>query len=387
MKNYPLLSFIIVSYKNYQYIFECIDSVIMQDYPNIEIIISNDGSDDFNEIELNTYIDTNKSNNIKRVVINNNETNLGTTKNVNKALTFVTGEYIMILAADDALFDKYVFSNFAKYFEENENSLVVTSQCGMYDIDLKHLKTNAVQPNQIEMIKNYSPQELYNELSVACLIPAGGCCYRKEIYERYGYYDEHIFLIEDWSFFLRIVRMGVKVGWLDIIAMKHRDGGISHGNVNNDNKAMFHYYDDVIKITEKEILQYFDMLTIDKKKRVKKDYNNVKLSYVIKYQWDKYSFGEKLSYCIKHFNLILAKVLQKLEGRGIPAYIVSKLFKFSIIMLLIYLLCDSKELIPVRITFNTRLLIGYIGMIGFITSLIIKMILILRKIVKKLFFR
>ncbi|MBI6873585.1 glycosyltransferase [Clostridium aciditolerans] len=388
MENYPIFSFIIVSYRNYHYIFECIDSVLTQDYPNIEIIISNDGSDDFDEMEIRDYINRYKSKNIKSVVINNNSTNLGTVKNINKALSFATGEYIMIIAADDALFNNSVFSNFANYFEENKDILVVTSQCKMYDIDLKTFQTNAVQPNQVQMIKNYTSLELYNEISVACLIPAGACCFRREIYRKYGYYDEEIFLIEDWSFFLRIVRMGAKIGWLDITAIKHRDGGISHGNVNNDTKAMFHYYDDVIKITEKEILPYMNMLTRDKRKHVKKEYNNVKIGYVKKYKWHQYSFLDKFIYCVTHFSTISNKLLEKtgVNHRNMLDKLSSKkrvLFIFATLMLLIYSVCDFKNLMPTTYALIMKLLVGYIGLTCFISSFVITGLLILRKMFRK----
>lgn len=393
MKDYPLFSFVIVSYKNFKYIYECIDSVLMQDYPNIELIISNDGSDDFDDIKLKDYINEHKDENIKRVVTNNNPTNVGTIKNINKALSFVSGEYVMMLAADDALFDKSVFSDFVNYFKENPEMSVVTSQCGMYEVDLETFQYNAVRPEQIEMIKNYSPEQLYNELSVACLIPAGGCCYKTEIYKKYGYYDEAFFLIEDWSFFLRIVRMGERVGWLDITAMKHRDGGISHGNSNNDNKAMFHYYDDVIKITEKEILPYISLLSKDKRKQVKKDYNNLCVGYIKKYKWNEYSINQKLIYCVTHFGEIvnkLSQMIKDMSGNN-KIDILSKLsakkrilFMFSVVMLLIYQVCEFKGLMPVEYSEKFRLIIGYIGLGSFIGSFLIVILEIFKKIWNKI---
>ena len=44
-----LVSIIVLSYKNLEYIKETLDSIIMQNYNNIELIIGDDGTEQFNE--------------------------------------------------------------------------------------------------------------------------------------------------------------------------------------------------------------------------------------------------------------------------------------------------------------------------------------------------
>ena len=48
----PLVTVITLSYNNEQYIFEAINSVLKQTYPNIEYIISDDGSVEFPESSI-----------------------------------------------------------------------------------------------------------------------------------------------------------------------------------------------------------------------------------------------------------------------------------------------------------------------------------------------
>ena len=71
-----LFSFGIAAYNNYRYLKEAVDSVLKQDYARIELIISNDGSKDFDEEEITEYINRKKGSNIERVLINNNQTKI-----------------------------------------------------------------------------------------------------------------------------------------------------------------------------------------------------------------------------------------------------------------------------------------------------------------------
>lgn len=42
-----LISISILTYRNYRYLYEALESVFSQDYSNIELIVSDDGSDNF----------------------------------------------------------------------------------------------------------------------------------------------------------------------------------------------------------------------------------------------------------------------------------------------------------------------------------------------------
>jgi glycosyltransferase involved in cell wall biosynthesis len=73
-----------------------IDSVIMQDFKEFELLVVNDGSDINFEPELTTYL-TNKDINIKYY----SHENLGQSFSINELVPLCKGEYITILDADD----------------------------------------------------------------------------------------------------------------------------------------------------------------------------------------------------------------------------------------------------------------------------------------------
>ena len=98
----PLVSICIPSYNHEKYIAETINSVILQDYKNIELIIIDDCSGDKSESVINSFSDKCKDRFI-RFEYHKNETNKGISYNLNKAIKWAQGKYFYAIASDDIL--------------------------------------------------------------------------------------------------------------------------------------------------------------------------------------------------------------------------------------------------------------------------------------------
>ena len=96
MKLVPGLISVIMSNYNTpeEYLREAIESILNQTYKNFEFIIIDDCSTD-NSLEII------KSYNDERIVLIENEENIGLTKSINKGLAVAKGEYIARMDADD----------------------------------------------------------------------------------------------------------------------------------------------------------------------------------------------------------------------------------------------------------------------------------------------
>ena len=136
MDNSNLVSVLVLSYNNLRYMKECLNSIMQQNYQHIEIIISDDFSSDFKKDEIEQFIMDNKKGNIVNYVINHNSCNLGTVKNLNKAISLATGNYFINLACDDLLFDSGTISAIVKFFSDS-NYLVLAGYIAEYDEKLK----------------------------------------------------------------------------------------------------------------------------------------------------------------------------------------------------------------------------------------------------------
>ncbi|EOJ1322445.1 glycosyltransferase family A protein [Campylobacter coli] len=119
----PLISVLIPAYNHQQYIQECIESVIYQDYVNLELIIINDGSSDLTwdkvvELEEKCKMRFFNFNSITRQ-------NKGIYDTLNELISLSKGEYIYLLASDDKIQNKKAISTLYQMII-NDNKIVLT---------------------------------------------------------------------------------------------------------------------------------------------------------------------------------------------------------------------------------------------------------------------
>ena len=95
----PKISVIVPIYNQAQFIRETVDSVLAQDHPNVELVLSDDGSTDGTSEILRGYAADHPG----RVKIVASEENTGIAGAFNRALEAHTGEYIAWLGGDDVM--------------------------------------------------------------------------------------------------------------------------------------------------------------------------------------------------------------------------------------------------------------------------------------------
>jgi alpha-1,3-rhamnosyltransferase len=100
-----LLTVLIPNYNYAEYIGKAIESVLAQDYPAVELIIVDDGSDDNSVAEIQKILKKdNHLHNSELIVLEENRGKLGA---INAAISKLNGEYIITLDADDWLSPSY----------------------------------------------------------------------------------------------------------------------------------------------------------------------------------------------------------------------------------------------------------------------------------------
>lgn len=142
----PKISVGIVTYNRVHLLKNLVHSILNQDFKDIEIVIGND------YIERPITREDLETNDI-RVVIINNQRNLGEIDNLNNVLLNSNGQYF-VWQFDDDLFHNKFFINAEKYFVKNPEVKVLYA-------DYKHIFEESCDDYELdsEYIKNYSADE------------------------------------------------------------------------------------------------------------------------------------------------------------------------------------------------------------------------------------
>lgn len=96
---YPLVTFALFAYNQEKYIREAVEAALLQDYPNLEIIISDDASMDSTWNVIDECVTNYRG--PHRLVLNRNRQNLGLGRHVNRIFELASGELIVVAAGDD----------------------------------------------------------------------------------------------------------------------------------------------------------------------------------------------------------------------------------------------------------------------------------------------
>ena len=179
------VSIVIPSLNRAKYIKETIDSVLNQDYSNIECIVIDGGSTDGTIDILKSYGER-----IKWI----SEPDRGHADAINKGWRMATGEILSWLNADDILKIPDAISTAVKLFEENPDVDVVYGDCGRIDENGKKMK-----------LLTYCRSWDLKHSIINCdhCIPQPASFIRRRIIEKVGYLDTEIFT-KDRELWLRI---------------------------------------------------------------------------------------------------------------------------------------------------------------------------------------
>ena len=193
---HPLVTIVVISYNQGKYIQENLDSIKMQTYPNIELIVGDDASVD-NSVEVfESWI---KENNYPVAIKNYHTKNTGLATMLNECIEKAQGKYIKLIAADDFLHPEAIEKCVNKLEELGE-------EYGMVFTDTFFIDEKS---NCIEDIANYnelgniSPEEFKNSLLHGNKIAALTVVMKTKVLRETGPYDSK-FIVEDYYRWLKI---------------------------------------------------------------------------------------------------------------------------------------------------------------------------------------
>lgn len=308
--NPPLVSCIIISYNQDKFIYEAIDSVLCQEYKNIELIVADDCSTSFNMNQLNDYINKKRNDSISSWLVYSNPINLGTVKNINTAIGKARGEYIKIFGADDALANCSVISTQIQFLMDNPQVPIVTGKSMQCDQEMNPIYDKYVELTnrliiRVNELNSKSAKRRFIRKNYIFPYVTQSMCFRRRFFDEYGLYDEKYRLLEDTPMSERIIEYNICVGFVDEYVIKHRTRvGISSADIIYSNRSRAYYFDCKIlaesKIESSNSL--LEKISLHHQKRI--------ASFRIKLCDCKGSRKEKIVIVLKYFPNILLYILR-----------------------------------------------------------------------------
>ena len=215
-----LVSVIIPTYNQAQYLPTCLDTIWFQDWPNIEIIVVNDGSTDQTRAVLHAYRKTLSSERVSyacnyneltrrvercehprylsegrvlRIVHHSENKGLGAA--LNTGFRAATGNYCTFIASDDFLLPS-AMSDLAAILEQHNADFAYADM---------HIVDDAGR-----ILRRFSLPDYSFEAAFCHWYLCGVCkLYRRELHDRVGFYDEKV-KPQDHDMYLRFAMHGAR---------------------------------------------------------------------------------------------------------------------------------------------------------------------------------
>lgn len=182
----PLVSVVIATYNMGQYIGDAIDSILAQEWSNIEVIVIDDGSTDDTGSVLSRYETEPK---VRYIATENR----GQPKAKNRGVSEAKGDFVAFCDADD-VWESFKLTEQMPSFDDPEVGVVYSN--------VSHMNEHGDRIKR-EMPYSYHSGWVTNEMMLRNFVPFGTSVIRRECIEKSGAFDDQFPMGIDWDLWLR----------------------------------------------------------------------------------------------------------------------------------------------------------------------------------------
>lgn len=202
----PLISIIVPIYKVEAYLKRCVDSIINQSYPNLEIILVNDGSPDNCPAICDEY--KNKDARIKVI----HKTNGGLSDARNAGIDIATGKYFAFIDSDDYVSSIYVESLF-ETIKATDAEIAIVKFLAFSNEKAIHTENSLVLPKTVlikEAISRYTSLDTSTSMT---FISCWNKLYKRELFNELRFPKGKLY--EDAFTSYKLLATASKIGFLE----------------------------------------------------------------------------------------------------------------------------------------------------------------------------
>lgn len=238
MNTQPVISVIVITYKSEEFILETLNSAKAQTYQNIELIISDDNSPDNTIAVCEKWIEKNKDRFVRTEIIRSAK-NTGTSANLNRGFSAATGDWVKFIAGDDYLYPDCL-----------EAFLTVANTNPEIEFLFSNMTTNGVESENTGLIQFFSlsKEQQYHTLLKNNILPAPATLIKRETVKRINGFDERFQLLDDYPFFLKALKSGIRFFHIDKPLVFYR---VHETNISQQQKLNLNYTKDIKEFFKK----------------------------------------------------------------------------------------------------------------------------------------
>lgn len=225
-----LVSIPVPAYNHENYIDDLLESILNQNYDNIEVLVCDDCSSDSTWEHMQSFRTAMESRGFQYTIWRH-EVNQGVCRTMNELLKACRGEYIKSIASDDVLADESSISRYVKGFQAKPDADILVSNACLIS-ESTHLAD--IDPEKMEKFykqaPNFDTEGLLESLYQDNFICSPTCCYRRASLDAVGPYDDAL-RFEDWDFALRAIEVGIRYAYIPDCQVAYRivSTSLSHG--------------------------------------------------------------------------------------------------------------------------------------------------------------
>jgi len=217
-----LVSVIVITYNSSKTVLETLNSILIQSYGNIELIISDDCSSDNTVLVCNGWLGQHKDRFVSTNIATT-ERNAGISANCNRGWKAAKGEWIKLIAGDDIL-EKDCIKKYLEYINFHNDVHVLASRFQGFrvleDGDRHYLQSHPHKKHFAFF--TLSAEKQYRWLLTNSFNFAPSVIIKREMLESLDGFDEEFPFFEDLPMWLKITKRGIKINYLPETTVLYR---------------------------------------------------------------------------------------------------------------------------------------------------------------------
>lgn len=345
----PLFSVIVLTYLQRHLLNDCLNSIFAQTYPNIELVVCDDCSADFDEEEVRAYIGARKGENIRRVVVRKQAKNVGIAQNAQAGVELSTGTFFKLHSGDDLLYDEAVLKKAANHLSAPDVKVIAArSVARQYDGALtehyypveyaRNCVLNADAQTQFNLLATQGWQDYFH---------APAMFWKRSFFDALGGFDPNYRYEADWHLLLKATASGQRITTVDDIAVIFRYGGPFTSGDPADQPLKNEYYRECARVLRQYGLARFEAAG-DRKKviRCKQAIRCLENRIVAESDWGGWSVWQQLLWRVKNLDFLLLSWLYRKRQQGASLTHVKGPVLVMVLCMVFYIF--GVELIPGR---------------------------------------